>query len=287
MSPTKNELMAVSKASVLILLVAVNYGFDWWRRFDFESERKEIAHHISRAEAQIDNADLIAYQFQNIARKFEERFVVIDENLSALQPILTTLIANSRKNVPPGPLDAGEVEKDRSNPLPVESLTTLEEAPNEYILSKIDSIQGNAYLTKFYSAIMDLKAWTSDSLLEDLENEFEQHLEDGERQIIKYKIEAYRQATKAALSRYEMQLNLSLAERLANGLYEPQGEDGKFVTSMHDESKRAEVLAEGTFGRNYIAWKKSDYPELHRMDCLFKAIPVVMLEDLRQCFRKE
>jgi len=273
----------------LTLLVGGNFVLDWWRRFDFETEKRRAGELIEALKVGSDSdrrdAAILLETLRLQSNAFEKNVESLTQSFESLRTFarhLETKGAAERasEEKPAAGVGAPDEFLDPDKPVP---LSKVPELSPDVILRRIHTLRnpGNEKLAQKYTQLSDHKAWESQQIIAMFEEEKIVHLDPLSREILNCEIEAYKQAAIAAFGKYQMQRNLLLIDRIEMGDYEVANEFGEF---NGPEAPKDELISFAMFGNKRIQWLRSDYPELYRLNLVSMYMPLAMVQAVDRFF---
>lgn len=284
-TPVRNtERAEVSKSWLwfVVALLAVNFGFDWWRRMDFEAEKHRLGATLSELREQI-LTELTGSRI--LSTSLEDRFGEVERLFSGIREIIAaietqaTAVAKAVNDESPGEVDAAVEVVSAEGP----GLNRLLETPTEAMEAGFQGVAADPFLARRYGDLLDMRTWEPAAILKDVEGELGLQLPDEQKELVKLEIEYFRHVGHVAYSRFQAEKQSRLADRILAREYDMPNEDGVFVDL---DLPPGEIFASATIGYRRFAWERSKYPEMYRWNCLFKYVPLAMLERLRTIFNK-
>ncbi|MBI4602924.1 MAG: hypothetical protein HY721_13285 [Planctomycetes bacterium] len=267
----------------VLALVAINFGFDWWRRLDFEAQKRRIETTLSGLRDQIltelVGARALSASLEDRFGEVERLFSGIGETIASIKAVAAGPGTARDEGLGPDPPAAGGPETAAEAPGP----RRLLEVPIEEMEAGLEGVASDPYLASRYGDLVDMRTWDPAKIIEDLEGEFGVRLGDEQRELVKVEIEYFRQLGHVAYSRFQAEKLGRLAERIMTRDYDLPDEHGVFADL---NLPQGEVFASATLGYRRFAWERSKEPEMYRWNCLFKYVPLAMLERLRAIFKK-
>jgi len=268
----------------LLALVLVNFGFDWWRRLDFEAERglledekKAILEHRGEAEMLL----------QTLRARLEEQdqlFAKIHTNVEDWSQRLTSQPSPTPQQFAEAPVTTpGESEKAQEKDLSFQTLlNTPVEVMEEKFKAKMSDAGFQKHLLKLHTTAPD--KWNIPELIETLETEYGIELSSDEKWLLAMKAKSYGHAVTGTRSRFLATLGLSELERFERGEYERPLPSGEVFGPP--ESTPGEIFATSNVGPGVIFWRKTESPELHRLSMMPRYLTQALVEDLQAFFQE-
>ncbi len=272
----------IGVSALIGIVLAANYAFDWLRRFDFEQTKKALAESTSFLRNETSE-EMTALRL--LETGLQDRFAELDKILKGVESVLrqaeTRAAAAAESNASPTLVQAAAVE------LPLNSgdangpavfATSVEDMER-----KFGEVVDDPFLQEKYTSMTDPALWNPVDLLTHCEQEFGTLLSDEKRELLTFEIEALRQACHAAFSHFQALKTQALLERLEVGDFDLPDATGDFPKL---DTPSEEIFAFGLHGRGRFVWEKSKYPEMYRWNCLYKYIPLAMIERVRSVFNE-
>ena len=261
--------------SILALcLVAVNFGFDWWRRYSFESEKGRLKDHIqslrSNGVAEQDAATILL-----------QRAKIQLTELEGLSHRLTRFVdrANYGGAVPSLTREAPATDPGEASEESELGLSGIFGLSAESILERLDEATADIFLHELYSEILDPKTWNAKEIISRFEERYGVYLDESERQILDNRIESRRQVGHAAFSRFTTEKSLALAERLLIEDYDLADTNGNFPKQELEGDDK--VFSVDMFRSKRFLWTRRGNPELFRLNMVYQYVPMDMLLDVQ------
>ncbi|MBI4603594.1 MAG: hypothetical protein HY721_16705 [Planctomycetes bacterium] len=270
----------LAAGSLLAVLVGANFAFDWLRRFEFEETRSALA--LSRHQLHEEVAkDLAAARVMQAS--IQDRLSEVDRILKEVQGCFhgAAQAAPEGREAEPTVRAAGEAQEDGDAP--------EESGPRVFAVSvaameeMFEDFGSDSFLLNNYTDVTDPALWKPEELVALGEREFGATLDEVGRRKLVFEIEALRQACHAAFSHFQALKTEGILERLESGDYDEADAFGNYPRL---DLPPGEVFASTLVGPGRFAWERSKHPEMYRWNCLYKFIPLAMLERVRAAFKE-
>jgi hypothetical protein len=274
-------------------LVLMNFGFDVYRRYDFEGLRREAQRFRAESYDALEQARFLMESQLDLGEKFSESSQEVAYNVGLLHGGVTELqrllktrgaeVTNPPAENATSPLPPVAVEAKDTGESARLSLHEVLEASYEIIEEMSDRMTQDDLYDEYLRVPGHPKDWDLMRLLADFESASGRQLSPIERTIFELKVESYRQATLMAQSRYDLELYSTVPDRIARGDYTTPDADGNYPPG--ETGPENGVLASGFLGgRNLFQWTRSAYPEMNRLLLIKRYIPFLMLKDVSESF---
>jgi len=276
---------SVTAVAVLFLLVLANFGFDCWRRIDFESARREAGDVIKSAQHRVSELNGIA----------EGALREVSVNLETCGELLTRTSALNKELLDACRRSPDAVAKDPAGDPPSEVQTTetqtllnILNASTEDMLATIKSNRRDHWFLEQAEYLRDTRPslWDAEKLIAGFQERFQaSSLSPEDRELIRNKLDIFSALTECAQARYNLGLQLSINERIASGRFEEV--DPSTGQTVRDQSIAAgDVFALSSVGMRTFRWSKSEFAEEYRLATTVEFVPSVLLNQLEALFKE-
>jgi hypothetical protein len=273
------KIKNLSIATIAILLF-INYSMDFYRRYILESQKNEIEKLISKNEDAFELTRLMATDL-------DVRLKECDRLFTGLLSLNSKLLSQSEHKSAPAastPINKSNETASRESTANSEaeiSFSSMLDVPTEQMDRELKELSSDERMLVKYSGVSDPKEWDPAKIIDQLQDETNIKLEDQERQLVGFEIEAYRQACHSTYSQYAGALQLELIERIKKKDYIAAQPDGTFA---EPEADKADIFAKTVLNGKLFIWKTSDYQDVSRKFTTFRYIPLVMLRNVSRHF---
>jgi hypothetical protein len=272
----------------------MNFGFDVYRRYDFEGQRREVQSLVAESHEILEQARFLTQSHNELLERFSQSSHAVAAGLTQIQTGWRDLLRLLQRERPtdfePAAAIAGESEMSgtgfrgeanstEGSPTGIPPLVDVMEAPYEVIQELSEAMRDDPLYSR-YEAIPHMpKDWDVQRILGAFDAASGMTVDGIDRKILELKVESYRHAASMAMTRYDLELYRTVPERIARGEYQLPDADGNYPET---EAVPEDLLLASGFlgGRNLFQWRRSEYPEMDRLQLIQRYIPFLMLKDL-------